>query len=822
MRSRKGFHGIKRFLHTLDLRHNAVFLIRRRDQHHAISRSLELSGHNAVHVSASRGEADKCRRYIQVFKAAGHRVLAANGANAQVNLRHERAQKRRRGFAPARRIFAQAAKVFLERKVCILARETGSDKLRDAFHNGNVRAHKLVALGQIRVITPAHTAARGGLAVNGKLCDHGHVRRELRLAAKRHKHRSRTDRAVEALGKALVGRHVDIGQNARQTLFKRGAFRCSPRGSIRTALLHVNIHALRCAVAVQERARKIDNRIVVPGHTHARLLRNNGNRRGFQIFLVRKRNERVHVFGGKRHRHALLALGNGQLRAVQAVVFLRHAVQIDLQAVGQLAHGNGNAARAKVVAALDHATCIATAEQTLNLAFNRRVALLDLGTARLNGARIVRLRGTRGAADAVAARATAQKDNDIGGSRRLAANVVGRRGTHNRAHFHVLCGITRVIHFADLARCQANLVAVARITRSCRGCQLALRQLARDGFGNRHQRISAPGQAHGLVHVAAAGKWVANSAAHARCRAAERLDLSGMVVRLVLEKIQPILLFPVHVALDFHRAGVDFFGLVQILQDALRLQILRANSAHVHKANGFLVATQLMAHGKVFLEGGSHGGVVDHGVREFSAKRSVAAVIGPVRVNNLDFSNSGIALFYFAEMLLEEHDVGQIHGQAALFDERRQLLFGQVSKALYHFNGRGLGKRHGQRSRQIKGRLAALNRVDNVMLHGFDILLGKRTFQHVHFRIAHQRTLTLTDKLDAFACAIGALIELARQRLNGKQRTLGAFDLRKLKRHRVGLRLAEHGGHALGEQLFGQPLRIVAIDDANLFQTRNA
>ena len=108
------------------------------------------------------------------------------------------------------------------------------------------------------------------------------------------------------------------------------------------------------------------------------------------------------------------------------------------------------------------------------------------------------------------------------------------------------------------------------------------------------------------------------------------------------------------------------------------------------------------------------------------------------------------------------------------------------------------------------------------MLHGFDILLGKRTFQHVHFRITHQRTLTLTDKLDALACAIGALIELTWQRLNGKQRTLDAFDLRKLERHRVGLRLAEHGGHALGEQLFGQPLRIVAIDDANLFQTRNA
>ena len=120
-RGRKGFHGVKRFLHTLDLRHNAIFLVRRRNQHHAVSCSLELGRHNAVHVSAGRSEADKRGRHVQVLKAAGHGVLAANGANAQVNLRHKRTQKRRRRFAPARGIFAQAAEVLLKREVCILA-----------------------------------------------------------------------------------------------------------------------------------------------------------------------------------------------------------------------------------------------------------------------------------------------------------------------------------------------------------------------------------------------------------------------------------------------------------------------------------------------------------------------------------------------------------------------------------------------------------------------------------------------------------------------------------------------------------------------------
>ena len=49
--------------------------------------------------------------------------------------------------------------------------------------------------------------------------------------------------------------------------------------------------------------------------------------------------------------HALLRLGDGELGAVQTVVLLRHGVQVDVKAVGQLADGDGYAARAEVVAA---------------------------------------------------------------------------------------------------------------------------------------------------------------------------------------------------------------------------------------------------------------------------------------------------------------------------------------------------------------------------------------------------------------------------------------------------------------------------------------
>ncbi len=85
----------------------------------------------------------------------------------------------------------------------------------------------------------------------------------------------------------------------------------------------------------------------------------------------------------QRHGHALLALGDGELGAVEAVVLLGHAIQVDEQAVGQLAHGHRHAARAEVVAALDHAARVAATEQALHLALDRRIALLHLGAAAL-------------------------------------------------------------------------------------------------------------------------------------------------------------------------------------------------------------------------------------------------------------------------------------------------------------------------------------------------------------------------------------------------------------------------------------------------------
>ena len=121
--------------------------------------------------------------------------------------------------------------------------------------------------------------------------------------------------------------------------------------------------------------------------------------------------------------HALLALGYGELRAVEAGVLALDAVEVYLQAVGELAYGDGDAARAEVVAALYHARDLAVAEEALELALDGGVALLHLRAAVGEAVAVVGLARARRAAHAVAARAAAEQYDDVARLGALAHDV---------------------------------------------------------------------------------------------------------------------------------------------------------------------------------------------------------------------------------------------------------------------------------------------------------------------------------------------------------------------------------------------------------------
>ena len=781
-----------------------------------MARALELRRGGTGDVAHCGGKGNERGGHVEVLEGAAHGVLAADGANAQVDLGVEGAEHAGHGLAPTRGLVAQLFEVLLERKVGLLVLEAGGNELGKALDHGEVGALVLVGLRQVGVEAPGHAAHRGGLAEDGQLGSHGERGGELRLAAEGHEHGRRTDGGVEALGKALVGGDVEVGEDRAHALGKRGA---RPFLGVGAALFDAGSLMLGGTVGGEELAAHVDDGGTVPHHAHARLLGHARDGRGLEVLLGGIADEGVDVLGGQGNGHALLALGDGKLGAVEALVLLGHAVKLDEQAVGQLAHGDRHAAGAEVVAALDETAGVAAAEQALDLALDRGVALLHLGTAGLDALMVVGLGGAGGTADAVAARAATEQHDDVAGGRRLATHVVGGRGTHDGADFHTLGGIAGMVELVDLAGGKTDLVAVAGVAGGSRGHKLALGQLAGDGLAHGHRGVSGAGHAHGLVHVAAARQGVADGAAHAGGRAAEGLDLGGMVVRLVLEEVEPVLVLPVDVDLHFDGAGVDLLGLVEAREDALALEVAGADGAHVHEAHGLGVAAQLVAHVEIALVGGLHLRVVDLHVGEHGAEGGVAAVVRPVGVDHLDLGDGGVAPLR-AEVLLAELDVGQVHGQAARVDEGGKAGLVEVAEALNRLHHGRLGELHMQGGRQVERSQTRLNGVHHVVLHGLDGLGGQRAGKDVHLRGTHLGTLALADELDALGSGGSALVKLTRQELHRKHRiALGGLEV---GRSHVGLGLAEDGGHAGIEQLLRDALHVVAVDEAQRLQALDA
>lgn len=124
----------------------------------------------------------------------------------------------------------------------------------------------------------------------------------------------------------------------------------------------------------------------------------------------------------------------------------------------------------------------------------------------------------------------------------------------------------------------------------------------------------------------------------------------------------------------------------------------------------------------------------------------------------------------FLEVSLEEFDIRLVHGKTALFTElgkTRVIEFGEALDNLYRL---GFGHLHLERFACLERSFARFNWVDNVMLDGGNIRLGKFALQHVHFGAANCRAFTLADELNAFARRISALVKLTGKELDGKNR----------------------------------------------------
>ena len=289
-----------------------------------------------------------------------------------------------------------------------------------------------------------------------------------------------------------------------------------------------------------------------------------------------------------------------------------------------------------------------------------------------------------------------------------------------------------------------------------------------------------------------------------------------MIVRLVFEQQQPGLVRTVVVHGDAHAAGVDLVGFVHVLQHAGLFQVLSADGAQVHQAYGLVFArVHLPAQRKITLPCGLHRLVLDLHVVQDGAEGGVAAMVAPIGVDHTDLGDRGVPMLAF-EIALAEGDVALVHGQAVALHKIRKAGRVQRGEALQCFHGGWDGVIGLQCGLLRKGRLPSLYGVDDVFFNFSQLLRAGRAVQQEHAGGLHVGPLALADELDALGGAGRALIELAGQELGGEHR-VRAFGHGRIGE--VQLRLTEHGAAALGKQLFGDALHVVAVQQA---QARHA
>ena len=667
-----------------------------------------------------------------------------------------------------------------------------------------------------RVVAEGHDAGRVGVAVRREF-----LHRDLRLAALRaaaegHQHGRTADRRVEHLHQTPLREHVVVPEVVREALGERAARDLSREG---IAVLHrgdLRLGVVLRAGAVDEFAAQVHHLAVAVEHAHPSRRGHVGHMHRLDVLLAAVAHELFDVLRLDHHGHALLRLADGQLRGIQAAVLGLHAVEVDVQSVGQLADGHTHAARTEVVRLLDQARHLRTPEQAFELALLGGVALLHLAATRLERPGVVLLRRTRRPADAVAARAAAEHDDHVPGLRPLAADVPGLHGSHHGPDLEALGHIVRVVNLAHMGRRQTDLVAVARIAGRGLLRDDALRELARKRIAHLLVDIAGSRHAHGLVNVAAARQRVADGAAQTGRSSAERFDFGGMVVRFVLELQEPLLGPPVHVHIDVDRAGVVLLRDLQIVQQPPLAQVARADRGDVHQADALVLAPQLAADAQVqrqrILDLLPHEGLLDGDALQLGRKGRMTAVVAPVGVQNPQLGLIGIAAFR-TKVLHHLAQVVGIHRQPLLAAEALQLRLPHAREPVEHLHGAHLGLLHVAEHREVL--LARLDGVDIVAADLLQLLVGGSVLEKEQLRRADAHVGRRVDQPHAVHRRGGALVELAGKTLHGD-----IFASPEVARvgHRIGHHLAEDRVAGLLQQLLRKAEQVIDVQQAQLAQ----
>ena len=339
-----------------------IFIVRQkiavalyREQHKAIARRFQFRCDDILHRGDIDRKAHQSRRHIDLVKGTGHGVLAADRSESQLELCLIGTEQGREGLRPSLRlVVVHAAEELLEGQVNLVdiaaRRSDFCDRVADRVDSAVIGT----PAREIGIEAVAHNGCRIGFAAKQRnLCDHALGLGQLLLTAVGHGDGARADRGIEHLDQPLLRADIQIAEDLEPLRLDIAAA-CIVEGVLAPLRqFHFDFRRQVRTVRVEEGAGQVHNVLASPVQHEARLCRDHGNRRRFQVLFLRILQEGIHIFRIDYAGHALLRLGNGNFRAVETRIFQRHLVELDLQAGRKLADCDRDAACAEVVALLD-------------------------------------------------------------------------------------------------------------------------------------------------------------------------------------------------------------------------------------------------------------------------------------------------------------------------------------------------------------------------------------------------------------------------------------------------------------------------------------
>ena len=144
-------------------------------------------------------------------------------------------------------------------------------------------------------------------------------------------------------------------------------------------------------VGIKEGSGDINNVLSSPLKTESGLFGYRSNFNGFEILFSRILKEFLYILGSNDYSHSFLGFGNRKFRSVETGILLGNLIHVYDKSVSKFSDRNTDTARTEVVTLLDEFCNFGTSEESLDLSFRRRITLLDLCTAGIDGLYIMSL-----------------------------------------------------------------------------------------------------------------------------------------------------------------------------------------------------------------------------------------------------------------------------------------------------------------------------------------------------------------------------------------------------------------------------------------------